>query len=237
MITIKNLSSGYSDFEVLKNISLSIPPGKISVLMGPNGAGKSTLLKSIFNLANITSGTILLEDENITGLPTWSLLNLGIAYVPQGRVNFQTLTVKENVLLGAYTLESNEVIERNYAHVMRHFPALKKLESRTAYQLSGGEAQMLALARALMIQPRVCLLDEPSLGLSPKLVSHSFELIRSMKEEFKMTVVIVEHNLKSVMKIADWAFIMSQGRIVAEGPDDELINSDSMEKVYLGKWE
>lgn len=237
MVTIKNLSSGYGDLEVLKNVSLSIPPGKISVLMGPNGAGKSTLLKSIFNLANITSGTILLEDEDITGLPTWLLLNLGIAYVPQGRINFQTLTVRENILLGAYTIGSSEVIERNYTHVMRHFPALKKLESRTAYQLSGGEAQMLALARALMIQPKVCLLDEPSLGLSPKLVSHSFELIRSMKEEFQMTIVIVEHNLKSVMKIADWAFIMSQGQIIAEGPDDELINSGSMEKVYLGKME
>lgn len=237
MISIQNLSAGYSDLQVLQNVSMKLPPGKISVLMGPNGAGKSTLIKSIFNLTKITGGNICFEDEDITSLPTWSLLNLGIAYVPQGRVNFQTMTVRENILMGAYTLESNEVIQRNYKHVLGHFSQLKRLENQYAYTLSGGEAQMLALARALMIQPRVLLLDEPSLGLSPKLVKHAFDLILAIKEEFQVTMLVVEHNLKSVMKIADWAFVMAQGKIVAEGPDDELINSDVMEKVYLGKME
>lgn len=237
MISIQHLSAGYQDLQVLQDVSMKLPAGKISVLMGPNGAGKSTLIKSIFNLAKISSGKIYLEDEDITDLPTWSLLNLGIAYVPQGRINFGTLTVRENVLMGAYTLESTEVIGRNYDHVIGHFPALKELQDRYAYMLSGGEAQMLALARALMIQPKVLLLDEPSLGLSPKLVKHTFELISKIQQEFQVTLLIVEHNLKSVMKIADWAFVMAQGKIVAEGPDDELINSDVMEKVYLGKME
>ncbi len=237
MLSIRHLFAGYRDLPVLHDISLGIPLGDITVLMGPNGAGKSTLLKAIFNLSTITKGTIFLGDRNITQLPTEEYLRLGIAYVPQGRVNFLTLTVRENVLLGGYTLSSKELVERNYVHVLTHFPRLKKLESKRAMTLSGGEQQMLALARALMVDPKVLLLDEPSLGLSPRLVSETFSLIARLHTELAMTVLMVEHNLKSALAIADHACIMAQGAIVAKGEAHALAHSALMEKVYLGKME
>lgn len=182
MLTISKLYGGYGDLPVLKDVSIDLEPGSITVLMGPNGAGKSTLLKSIFNLADVTAGSIEFLEEPITGLPTHSLIELGIAYVPQGKINFGTLSVEDNLLIGAYHISDAEVIAANLEQVYDEFPVLKHKRNEYAFSLSGGQQQMLAIGRALMNLPKLLLLDEPSLGLSPKLVKQTFKTLGSINE-------------------------------------------------------
>jgi len=237
MLKINNLQAGYQDLTVLKGIDLELAPGSISVLLGPNGAGKSTLLKSIFNLVKITAGKITYRGDDITGLPTHNLLEIGIAYVPQGKVNFSTLTVKENLLMGAYHLENKEAVMTNLEKVLAIFPQLKGRLASRAYVLSGGQQQMVAMARALMNLPDLLLLDEPSLGLAPKLVKETFGHIRRINKEFSTTVLIVEHNIKSVLDIADYGFVMVQGRIEAADTIERLRQSEILKKVFVGKFE
>ena len=224
MLIMNHLSAGYSDLQVLNDVSLELAEGKISVLMGPNGAGKTTLLKSILHLTHIVSGHIFWQGEDITQLPTHERLSRGIAFVPQGKVNFGNLTVKENLELGVFQFNSL-------------FPILKEKEKQFAYTLSGGQQQMLALARALQSSPRLLLLDEPSLGLSPKLVKEVFQKIVEIRDQFKTTILIVEHNLKSLLEVADYGYVMMQGEIVAEDTCQNLKKSEIMKQVFVGKWE
>jgi len=234
ILEIKNLKAGYADLPVLKEVSLELAQDKIYILMGPNGTGKSTLLKAIFNQVEITGGQIFFEGKEMTKLPTYKLIELGIAYVPQGRINFSNLTVEENLLMGTYHLEDKEVIKKNIAKILDEFPDLKAKRKQLAYSLSGGQQQMLAIARALVNSPKLLLLDEPSLGLSPKLVKQMFEKIKEINEKFHATILIVEHNIKSVLQIADYAFIMVDGQIEAKGEAKEIKNSEVMNKVFLG---
>lgn len=237
MLKVSNLHSGYEDLQVLKNVSLELKSGSISVLMGPNGAGKSTLLRSIFNLVKITSGQIEFLGEEITGRGTHELLEMGIAYVPQGKINFGNLTVRENLLMGAYHLEDRELIEKNLEHVFQTFPILRERQKQHSFALSGGQQQMLALSRALMNLPKLLLLDEPSLGLSPKFIKEIFAKIKKIREDFEVTILIVEHNLKTALNIADYGLVMVGGGIIAADSCAKLRGSKVLEKVFVGEFE
>ncbi|MBI4021954.1 MAG: ABC transporter ATP-binding protein [Candidatus Andersenbacteria bacterium] len=237
MLQIKQLHAGYEDLNVLKGIDLELKPGSVSVLMGPNGAGKSTLLRAIFNLASITGGEIVYRGQDIVGLATHNLIELGIAYVPQGKINFSTLTVQENLLIGAYHLQDKKAMATNLETVLNVFPQLQDRLASRSYVLSGGQQQMVAMARALMNLPDLLLLDEPSLGLAPGLVKETFAHIRHLNQEFSVTVLIVEHNIKSVLAIADFGYIMAAGRIIAAGDTQNLRQSDALRQVFVGELE
>lgn len=236
MLKISKLNSGYNDLQVLEDVDLTLLPKTISVLMGPNGAGKSTLLKSIFNLTNITSGSIEFERHDITKNPPYLLLKKGVAFVPQGKINFSILSIRDNLTLGFI---GNDKIELNnkLEQIFTQFPVLETKQNLHAFALSGGEQQMLAIGRALMSSPKLLLMDEPSLGLSPKLVKELFLTIREIKNKFQTTILIVEHNIKSVMEIADFCYIMDQGKIIASGPVDSLKSDPIMKKVFVGTLE
>lgn len=233
-LKIENLNAGYDDLQILKNVDLELEEGTITVLMGPNGAGKSTLLKSIFNLTNITSGHIYFKGNEITGLPAHQLLRKGIAFVSQGKVNFDTMSVEDNLRMGATHIQDKEEIKKRQNEVYDVFPVLKIKKSLYAFTLSGGEQQMLAIGRALMSRPALLLMDEPSLGLAPKLVKEVFEKIQLIKQNFNTTVLIVEHNLKSLMDKADYGYVLLQGEVVAKDSCTNLKDSAIMKKVFIG---
>jgi branched-chain amino acid transport system ATP-binding protein len=237
MLKIQNLNAGYADLSVLKDVNLELRPGTMSVLMGPNGAGKSTLLKSVFNLATLTGGQILFEGVEITGWGSHQLLALGISFVAQGRINFGTLTVRDNLLMGAHHLNNKAEVAERLVKIYEQFPVLLEKEKALAFTLSGGQQQMLAIGRALMSAPKLLLLDEPSLGLSPKLVREVFEHIRKIKNSFGTTVLIVEHNIKSLLDIADDGYILVQGKIIAHDRCTNLKNSPIMKNVFVGAFE
>jgi len=237
ILEIKNLKANYGDIPVLREVSLELAKNKIGILMGPNGAGKTTLLKSIFNQTEIKDGQIFFEGKEITKLATHKLLELGIAYVPQGRINFSDLTVEENLLMGAHHLENKDVIKKNIAKIYEEFPDLKVKKKHLAYTLSGGQQQMLAIGRALVNRPRLLLLDEPSLGLSPKLVKQTFAKIKQINQKFDTTILIVEHNIKSVLEMADFGYIMVDGQIEIQEEAQKLIGAQVMKKVFLGVYD
>lgn len=237
ILTIKDLDAGYKDLQVLKKISLDLKEGSMSVLMGPNGAGKSTLLKSIFNITDVMGGKMMFNGKNITNLPAHRLLELGVGFVSQGRVNFSNVSVRDNLALGAHYIKDKDEIRRRMNDVYEQFPVLKEKQHAHAYSLSGGQQQMLAIGRALMSKPTLMLMDEPSLGLAPKLVKEVFANIRQIKEELGVTVLIVEHNLKSLMDVADEGFILVQGELVAHDTCANLKKSDIMKKVFVGEFD
>jgi len=236
MLKITKLNAGYNDLQVLKDVNLVLIPSTISILMGPNGVGKSTLLKSIFNLTQITNGKIEFNNKNIIEKPPYDLLKLGVAFVPQGKINFSILTVRDNLILGFISNDKNE-LNNKLEQIFEQFPILKNKENEYAFSLSGGEQQMLAIGRALMSSPKLLLMDEPSLGLSPKLVKEMFNSIKQIRDKFQTTILIVEHNIKSVMEIADHAFIMDQGKIIAKGEANKLKHDPIMSKVFVGTLE
>ncbi len=233
MLSIKNLESGYGEMQILFNISLDVKPNEIAVLIGPNGAGKSTLLKSIFNLVDVYKGNITFKNKNITKIPTHELIELGISYVPQGRQVFQTLTVKENLEMGAFLTKEKDLIEKRMNEVLeKHFPDLKKKLNDYAFTLSGGQQQMLAIGRALMQDPQLLLLDEPSLGLAPKVMKELFKKIQEINEE-GVTIMIVEQNAKQATAIADKIFVLEDGKIALSG-DKSLLKTKKIQHIYLG---
>ncbi|MEI6843084.1 MAG: ABC transporter ATP-binding protein [bacterium] len=233
LLKLKDLNVNYGTLKVLHGVSLSIDEGEIVALMGPNGAGKSTILKSMFGLIPIESGKVLWHEKEITPMPR-EMIDRGISYVPQGRRVFPSLSVKENLEIGAYTVESQNEIKERIEEVLDLFPALRSKLKESSGHLSGGQQQMLAIARGLMTDPKVLLLDEPSIGLAPKIVKEVFEKIRHINEARKISIVIVEHNLKSVNEIAHRTYILDKGRVVAEGKPKELMDSGILEKVFLG---
>ena len=232
MLSIKNLDAGYEGLEVLKQINLKIKPNEIIALIGPNGAGKSTIIKSIFDIADITKGKIIFKGKDITKLKTHELIEVGISFVTQGRINFSNLTVKENLEIGANMIKDKEVIEKNLKAVYEKFPVLKEKRHDLAFTLSGGQQQMLALGRALMQTPALLLLDEPSLGLSPKLQKETFKMIKKLKDD-GISLLIVEQNAKKAIEIADRTYLLEDGKIVLKG-DSEIIKHEKIKNVYLG---
>ncbi|MDP3042946.1 MAG: ABC transporter ATP-binding protein [bacterium] len=233
MLKIVNLKAGYNGMEILRGVDLEIKPGEIAALIGPNGAGKSTLLKSVFNLAEIYSGKIIFKDKDIVKLPTHSLIYEGISYVPQGRQVFSDLTVLENLEMGAFSLNNDELIKRNIADVFNKFPSLKEKQDDYAFTLSGGQQQMLAIGRALIQDPELLLLDEPSLGLAPKTRKEIFEKIIEIKNE-GISILMVEQNAKQAVAIADKTYVMENGKIVFVG-GKEILNDQRIKNIYLGE--
>ena len=232
MLKIQNLKSGYDGMEVLHEVDLEVRPGEIVALIGPNGAGKSTLLKSIFSLCEIYSGKIIFKNKELTRLPTYKLISMGVSYVPQGRQVFSDLTVKENLEMGAYIIKDKELIKRNIADVFNKFPILKERQNDYAFTLSGGEQQMLAIARALIQNPELLLLDEPSLGLAPKIMKEIFEKIKEINRQ-GISVIIVEQNAKKAVEIAHKTYILDDGKIALKG-GKEVLKDKRIKSIYLG---
>jgi branched-chain amino acid transport system ATP-binding protein len=232
MLKIKDLKAGYREMEILHGIDLEVKPGEIVAIIGPNGAGKSTLLKAIFNLCEIYSGKIIFKDKDITHLPTHYLIQEGICYVPQGRQVFSTLTVKENLEMGSFILEDHELFKRNLFDVYNKIPFLKEKENELAMNLSGGQQQMLAIGRALICDPELLLLDEPSLGLAPKAMEEIFKIILEINKE-GVSIIIVEQNAKKAVEIADRTYILEDGKIALEG-GKEILKDPRIKEIYFG---
>ncbi len=230
MLEINNLKSGYNGMEILHGIDFEVKSAEIVAIIGPNGAGKSTLLKSIFNLAKIYSGSIVFENKELTRLPAYQLISLGISYVPQGRQIFSALTIRENLEMGAFTIKEsvNERIEKIY----NLFPFLKEKKNELALNLSGGEQQILAIGRALIQNPKILLLDEPSLGLAPKIMKEVFNKIVEINKR-GIAVIIVEQNAKQAVSIADRTYVLEDGKIALVG-GKEILNDPRIKNIYFG---
>ncbi len=232
LLEIKNLVSGYGDTEVLRDISLEIGHGEIVALIGPNGAGKSTVLKSIVGLTDIKSGEIFFKGNPITHLPTHALLKLGIGFVPQGRLVFPNLTVGENLEMGGFLLKRKQELGIRKQGVFSYFPILERKANIKAGALSGGEQQMLAIGRSLMMTPELLMLDEPSLGLAPKITQELFEKLREVNAQ-GTALLIVEQNVRLVLKYATRGYLLSAGALRFSGSAAELSDEKLMHSAYL----
>lgn len=233
MLKVENLVVSYGGIEALKGISLEVPKGQIVTLIGANGAGKSTLLRSIVGLVKPKSGQIVYNGDNITGLNSQQIVKKGLTLVPEGRRIFPNLTVLENLQIGAYMRSDKEGIQKDIDWVYEMFPRLQERSWQMAGTLSGGEQQMLAIGRALMCKPKMLLLDEPSMGLSPLLVQEIFSIIHDVNQS-GVTILLVEQNAKMALEIANRAYVLETGSIVMSGDAHELANNDQVRKAYLG---
>ena len=234
MLTVKDLVVNYGVIQALKGISFEVEEGEVIALIGANGAGKTTTLQTISGMLTPASGSVILESEDITKVPGHKIVTMGMAHVPEGRRVFAQLTVLENLKMGAYTRLDKKEIADTLEKVYTSFPRLKEREKQMAGTLSGGEQQMLAMGRALMSQPRIILMDEPSMGLSPIYVDEIFSIIQDISKA-GTTVLLVEQNAKKALSIADRAYVLETGNIVLSGKASDLMNDDSIKKAYLGE--
>lgn len=234
MLKVENLEVFYGVINAIKNVSFEVNEGEIIALIGSNGAGKTTILHTITGLVAPKSGSILFEGHELTKTPAHKIVKMGMAHVPEGRRIFQQLSVYENLKLGAFTLADKKVIENNLKYVYEHFPRLKERKKQIAGTLSGGEQQMLAMGRALMSNPKIILMDEPSMGLSPILVSEIFNIIKEVSAD-GTTVLLVEQNAKKALSIADRAYVLETGKIAFSGDAKELMHDEKIKKAYLGE--
>lgn len=234
LLQLHNVSVHYGGVKALDSVNVSLDEGEIVALIGPNGAGKSTLLKAIFGLVPIHSGKVLWHGEEITPI-SYEVVERGIVLVPQGRRVFSHLTVEENLEIGGFIVSNKKELKRRITEVMEIFSVLKQKQKAKAGTLSVGQQQMLALARGLMIEPKVLLLDEPSLGLAPKIAKEIFAKIKEINEKHKTTIMVVEHNIKSLLNIASRGYVLDKGKIVAKGSSRKLLESGVLEKVFVGK--
>lgn len=233
LLSIKNLNAGYGDIKIIKNLSLEVNQGEVLSIVGANGAGKTTLLKTISGIITPDSGEITLDGKRIDKLPAHEITDLGIIHVPEGRRIFPFFTVYENLLIGSTMSRTIKERKRNLDHIFELLPRLAERKNQTGNTLSGGEQQMLAIGRALMGMPRILMLDEPSLGLSPLLVTTVFELISKISSE-GITVMLVEQNVKQALKLSQRAYVLENGMISLEGTAEEVINNPQVKKAYLG---
>ena len=234
MLKIEDLHVYYGMIHALKGLSFEVNEGEVITLIGANGAGKTTTLHTVTGLLRPKSGKIIFEGKDLTKTAPHKIVEMGMAHVPEGRRVFQNLTVLANLRLGAYTKHNKAEINETLEMVYERFPRLKERASQIAGTLSGGEQQMLAMGRALMSKPRIILMDEPSMGLSPLLVSEIFDIIKSISAG-GTTVLLVEQNAKKALSIADRAYVLETGRIVLSGKASDLMNDDSVKKAYLGE--
>jgi len=233
MLEIKNLSVFYGVIQAIKDISFEVNEGEIVTLIGANGAGKTTTMQSIMGLIPIKNGTITYEGQDITHMPSHKIVQLGMTQVPEGRHVFQELSVYENLLMGAYTKSDKAQIKRDIEEIYTRFPRLGERKNQIAGTLSGGEQQMLAMGRAMMCHPKLLMLDEPSMGLSPLLVDQVFEIIKDYHKQ-GTTILLVEQNAGKSLAISDRAYVLESGKIALTGTGEELAQSDEVKKAYLG---
>ena len=233
ILTIKDLHVRYGAIEAIKGIDIEVPEGSVVALLGANGAGKTSTLQTISGMVPAAEGKIIFEDRDITNVEPEKITAMGIAQSPEGRQIFSDLTVLDNLMAGAYTVKKKKDVANAQERVYNLFPILKERSSQVAGTLSGGELQMLAIARALMANPKLLLLDEPSLGLAPLIIRDIFEIIKTIREE-GTTVVIVEQNALQTLKIADFGYVLEIGNISMSGPADSLIKDSRLVEAYLG---
>ena len=234
MLEVRDLQVYYGMIHAIKGISFDVNQGEVIALIGANGAGKTTTLHTITGLLAPKSGSVLFEGKDITKVPAHKIVSMGMAHVPEGRRVFAELSVYENLKMGAYTRKDKKEIEESLANVYKRFPRLEERKNQMAGTLSGGEQQMLAMGRALMSKPKIILMDEPSMGLSPIFVNEIFDIIKSVSAS-GTTVLLVEQNAKKALSIADRAYVLETGKIVLSGKASELLNNDSIKKAYLGE--
>ncbi|MCK4273433.1 MAG: ABC transporter ATP-binding protein [Dehalococcoidales bacterium] len=233
MLEVNNINTFYGRIQALWDVCLKIEEGEIAALIGANGAGKSTLLNTISGVIHPTSGSITFLGQRIDGLPPHSIVELGISHIPEGRKLFTDMSVRENLEMGAYSSRVWKQKQETLEQVYQLFPVLKERAKQLARTLSGGEQQMVAMGRGLMSRPKLCIIDEPSNGLAPKLVTEVFEKIKSLREQ-GITILLIEQNVRHTLEIADHACVLENGRIALEGDCDELLKSDHIRKAYLG---
>ncbi len=234
LLEIKDLEVNYGVIKAIKGVSFDVNEGEIIALIGANGAGKTTILHTITGLIQAKKGAIVFDGKELTKTPPHKIVSMGMAHVPEGRRIFQQLSVLENLKLGAYTRKDKSEIASTLKMVYERFPRLEERKNQVAGTLSGGEQQMLAMGRALMSKPRIILMDEPSMGLSPLLVSEIFDIIKVINES-GTTVLLVEQNAKKALSIADRAYVLETGNITLSGDAKDLINDESVKKAYLGE--
>lgn len=233
LLTVKNLEVYYGVIRALKGISFEVNEGEIVTLIGANGAGKTTTMQSVVGLISSKSGTVTFDGVDITKMPCHKIVHLGMTQVPEGRRIFQELTVYENLLMGAYSVKNSSSFKEDLDGIYTRFPRLAERKNQIAGTLSGGEQQMLAMGRALMSHPKLLMLDEPSMGLSPLLVDQVFDIIKDVNKD-GTTVLLVEQNAGKSLAISDRAYVLENGEIVLSGTGSELISSEEVKKAYLG---
>lgn len=233
MLKVKNLNVFYGSIHALHNICIEVNEGEIVSLIGANGAGKTTTLHTITGLLKAASGEVTLYNANLLTMNPSKIINLGLAHVPEGRQIFAQMTVRENLEMGAFIRKDKAQIETDIESIYKRFPRLKERQKQNAGTLSGGEQQMLAIGRAMMSNPKILLMDEPSMGLSPLLVKEIFEIIKELNNS-GMTILLVEQNAKMALSIANRAYVIETGHIVMEGNADEMLENDEVKKAYLG---
>jgi branched-chain amino acid transport system ATP-binding protein len=234
LLKLNNIHVHYGGVKALDGASIQIDEGEIVALMGPNGAGKSTILKTIFALAPIESGEVFWNGVKID-LKPHEVAELGISFVPQGKRVFPSLIVRENIEIGGHSIKSRKVLKERLDEVLNLFPSLKEKLDQKAGQLSGGQQQMVAIARGLITDPKLLLLDEPSLGLAPKVVKEVFAKIKEINKKRNTAIIVVEHNIKSLLEITNRAYVLDKGKIISEGEGKDFLKSDVLEKVFMGR--
>jgi branched-chain amino acid transport system ATP-binding protein len=234
ILEVRDIHSGYGKLEILKGVSLRVEPGQVVSIIGPNGAGKSTVFKTLFGLLPARQGHVLLEGEDVTNRPPADLLRRGMAYVPQGRNVFPLMTVEENLLLGAYIRPRSPELAAEVERVYATFPMLRESRLKRAADLSGGQQQMLEMARALLLRPRLMLLDEPTLGLAPLVFKEIFRIIETLRQAGQ-TILMVEQNAVKALEISDYAYVLELGRNRYEGSGEAIRTDDRVRRLYLGR--
>jgi branched-chain amino acid transport system ATP-binding protein len=235
LLSVEQLDTAYGVVQVTRDVSMTVDEGEIVTIIGPNGAGKSTILRAISGLLKPRRGTISFNGRNVTGLPADRMAALGVVMVPEGRRIFGDLTVRENLRIGAYCRKDEDAIERDIAQMESYFDILAKKRDAKGSALSGGQQQMLAIARGLMARPRVLILDEPSLGLAPVMVRDVRSVIGAVRDKFGAAVLLVEQNASLALAVAERGYLLQHGRIVASGPIGELRESSLMRELYFGE--
>ncbi len=234
MLRVEHIKVSYDGVPALHEVSFKVDPGQIVSIIGANGAGKSTILKAISSVLHPDEGSISFENQRVDQIPPHRVVEMGIAHVPEGRRLFARLTVMQNLTLGAYTKKSLAHREATLKNIFQLFPVLENRKNQRAGTLSGGEQQMLAIARGLMSKPKLLLLDEPSMGIMPKLITEIFEMIQRVNKEEGLTILLVEQNVQEALEIAHYAYVLQTGRIIMGGKSADLLQTDMIKKAYLG---
>ena len=233
LLEVEDLEAAYGSVKVLHGLSFTVEEGQVATILGPNGAGKTTTLRALTNMVR-PHGRVDFDGQSIAGKATENIVKLGVAHVPEGRGSFPTLTVEDNLRVGAYTRRNGKNLKADIERCYEYFPRLRERRSQQAGSLSGGEQQMLAVSRGLMLKPRLLLLDEPSLGLAPLIIREVFEILRSIRDEEGTTMLIVEQNANLVLEFAEFAYVLESGRIALSGEAKQMREDEGMRRSYLG---